>query len=97
METQPLDQLEPKKRNLEGAGSILAMGIISIPFCLAFFGVVLSIGTLIRASKQLKLYETAPKLYTQSSYQKVKAGRICAFVSLGLLILVIGFLMITQR
>lgn len=97
MELQPLDQLELKKRNLEGAGSILAMGIISIPFCLAFFGVVLSIGTLIRASKQLKLYETAPKLYTQSSYQKVKAGRICAFVSLGLLVLVIGFLMITQR
>lgn len=96
MEMQPLDQFGPKKRNLEGAGGTLAMGIISIPFCLAFFGVVLSIGTLIRASKQIKLYETAPKLYTESSYNKVRAGRICAFVSLGLLVSTITLLIATQ-
>lgn len=88
MENDTLDSIvmtnQPVK-DLDGAGGILAMGIISIPFCGGFIGIILAIITLTRSGKALSLYRDYPHQYTQSSYKKVKAGRICAIISLCLL------------
>lgn len=88
MENETLDSAafsgKPVK-DLEGAGGILTMGIISIPFCMGIIGLILSIVTLTKSGKALSLYRDYPHQYTESSYKKVKAGRICAIVSLSLL------------
>lgn len=73
------------KRDLDGAGSTLAMGIISIPFFGGFIGLILAILTLNRAKGALQLYNQEPDLYTESSMKKVKAGKTCAIVSLSML------------
>ncbi|MDF3028328.1 MAG: hypothetical protein K0S23_2635 [Fluviicola sp.] len=88
MENETLDSIvmtSAPTRNLEGAGSILAMGIISIPFCLGFIGIILAIFTLVRSGKAINEFNKNPLLYTESSLKKVKAGRICSIVSLSLL------------
>ena len=69
-------------KDLEGAGGILTMGIIAIPFGMGLIGLILSIITLTKSGKALSLYRDYPHQYTESSYKKVKAGRICAIVSL---------------
>lgn len=88
MENETLDSLvmtgTPTK-DLPGAGGILAMGIISIPFFGGLIGLILAIITLTKSGKALSLYREYPQQYTESSYKKVKAGRTCAIVSLSLL------------
>lgn len=71
-------------KDLDGAGGTLAMGIISIPFCLGFIGWILAGLTLSRSGKALALYRDNPHQYTESSYRKIKSGRTCAIVSLSL-------------
>ncbi len=88
MENDTLDSIAmttKPKRNLERAGGTLAMGIISIPLALNFVGIVLAIVTLVRSGKAMTEFKNNPLLYTQSSYKKMKAARICATVSLCLL------------
>ena len=88
MENETLDSIaitSAPTRNLEGAGGILAMGIISIPFCLGFFGIILAVFTLIKSGQAMAEFKKNPLLYTESSLKKVKAGRICAIVSICLL------------
>lgn len=88
MENETLDSIamtNAPTRNLEGAGGILTMGIISIPFCLGFIGIILAIFTLVKSGKALAEFKKNPLLYTESSLKKVKAGRICSIVSLSLL------------
>lgn len=88
MENDTLDSIvmtnKPPK-DLEGAGGILAMGIISIPFFGGLIGLILAIVTLTKSGKALSLYREYPLQYTEKSYRKVRAGRICAIVSLSLL------------
>ena len=88
MEYETLDSIkmtnEPVK-DLEGAGGVLAMGIISIPFCLGLIGLILAIMTLVKSAKAIALYRENPYQYTESSYKKIRAGRVCAIVSLSLL------------
>lgn len=88
MENETLDSVAMTStpvKDLEGAGGILTMGIISIPFCMGFIGLILAIITLTKSGKALSLYRDYPQQYTQASYKKVKAGRTCAIVSLSLL------------
>lgn len=90
MENDTLDSIAMTSaaptKDLDGAGGILTMGIISIPFCLGFIGLILAIVTLTRSGKALALYKENPYQYTEKSYKKVKAGRTCAIVSLSLLV-----------
>lgn len=72
-------------KDLEGAGGILTMGIISLPFCFGLIGLILAIITLTKSTKALSLYKDYPHQYTESSYKKVKAGRVCAIISLCIL------------
>lgn len=88
MENETLDSVvmtNTPVKDLEGAGGILTMGIISLPFCFGFIGLILAIITLTKAGKQLSLYKDYPDQYTQASYKKVKAGRTCAIISLSIL------------
>lgn len=73
------------KEDLNGAGGVLAMGIISIPFCMGIIGLILAIVTLTKSKQLMNLYTEYPDSYTESSYKRVKAGRVCAIVSLSLL------------
>ncbi len=85
MENETLDSVARTSapvKDLDGAGGILAMGIIAIPFGMGIIGLILSIITLTKSSKLLALYRDYPQQYTESSYKKVKAGRTCAIISL---------------
>lgn len=86
MEHDTLDSIvmtDKPLKDLEGADGILAMGIISIVL-LGGIGMVLAIITLVKSGKALLLYKDFQFQYTEKSYKKVKAGKICAIVSLSL-------------
>jgi len=81
---------------LDGAGRILTMGIISIVLFSGIIGIILAVITLNRAKMARELYREYPYSYTESSYKKVNAGRICAIVSLSLLVGLILILMVVS-
>lgn len=88
MDNQPVDQFEVSmgpQQDLEGSGGILAMGIISIPFFGGLIGLILSIVTLVKSGAAIKLYNMNPSKYTEKSIKRVRAGRVCAIISLSLL------------
>jgi hypothetical protein len=73
------------KRKLPNATIVLILGISSIPLCCCFGGIVgalLGIVGLVLAKKDFALYDADPSLYTDSSYNNVKAGRICSIIGL---------------
>jgi hypothetical protein len=79
------------QRDLPNSGGILALGIISIvgSFCYAIPGLGCAIPGLIMGNKAIRDYEMNPAVYTQSSYNNAKAGRVCAIVGLCLSSLII--------
>jgi len=85
----PLDQNTTIKavaqQDMPGAGGILAMGIISIPFCMGLIGLILSILALTKANRARFTYNNNPEMYTEKSMRQINAGRVCAIVSLSLL------------
>jgi len=88
MENDTLDSIAMTNiptRDLARAGGTLAMGIVSIPLCFNIVGIILAIMTLVRSGKALSEFRSNSLLYTESSYKKMKAARICATVSLCLL------------
>ena len=64
--------------------SILTTGIIALPFSFGLIGIVLAIVTLANASKATALYKADPSRYLESSYKKVRSGKVCGIVSLSL-------------
>lgn len=81
---QPQDQLTNNyggQQNLPNATASLVLGIISIvaTFCYGI-GIVCGIIGLVLASKDRKLYQSAPELYNPSSYSTSNAGRICSII-----------------
>lgn len=91
MNTEIIDDTFAKRQpqqDLDGAGGILTMGILSIVFC-GLIGLILASIALTRAKSARELYREYPGQYTESSYNKVNAGRICAIVGISLLGLVI--------
>jgi len=87
-------------QNLPNSTIILIMGILSIVFCwwhfLSIVGIVLGIATLILAHREMLVYRAHPGLYTLSSLNNVKTGRICAIIGLtiSLLIFILVILLI---
>jgi small-conductance mechanosensitive channel len=67
---------------LPNATAILVLGIISIAlcWCVGIVGLAAGIISLVMAGKAKALYESTPDSYTLSSYNNVKAGRICAII-----------------
>lgn len=81
--------------------AVLVLGILSIVmcFCYGFIGMTLGIIALVLAAKANTAYQTNPGSYTLSSYNNLKAGKICAIIgtilsSLYLIIIIIYFVVL---
>jgi hypothetical protein len=83
-------QFDPKHYNpqspgmqyaLPNATAVLVLGIISIVAC-CVLGFISAIIALVLANKANNLYMANPGQYTLSSYNNLKAGRICAIIGL---------------
>jgi hypothetical protein len=76
--------------------AVLVLGILSIVlcFCYGLIGLVLGIIALVLASKGTVLYKENPSAYTQSSFNNMKAGRICGIIGLSLSALYLIFIVI---
>ncbi len=79
---------------LPNATAVLVLGIASILlcFCYGIVGLVCGIVALVLYNKDKKLYAQNPQAYTVSSYNNLKAGRVCALI--GLVISAIYFVLI---
>ncbi len=78
------------QQNLPNSTTVLVLGILSIVFSCWYFsivGVVLSILALVLANRDLSLYYSNESQYTLSSFNNVKAGRICAIIGLAVAII----------
>ena len=77
---QNRDLFSNVQRPLPNATAVLVLGILSIVVCF-----VCGIIAMIISSGDKRLYEQNPELYTTSSYDFLRAGRICSIISLCLL------------
>jgi magnesium-transporting ATPase (P-type) len=83
----------PSRLDLPNSTAVLVLGILSIVLSCWYFsiiGVVLSIIALVLSSKDLTRYYTNPDLFTISSFNNLKAGRVCAII--GLVVAIIFFI-----
>ena len=71
--------------NLPNATATLVLGILSIVVCF-----ICGIIALVISNKDVALYKTNPELYSTTSYNNIKAGRICAII--GLCLQVVGLI-----
>jgi hypothetical protein len=67
---------------LPNSSGILVMGILSIVFCWAWGipGLILGIISLSLSSKASTLYQQSSGVYSPSSFNNMKAGRVCAII-----------------
>lgn len=72
------------KKDLPGATAVLVLGILSLVF-IGLIGLILAIIAISKSKECISLYESNPDTYTQSSYKNMKAGRVCAIVSMSIL------------
>lgn len=70
--------------SLPNATAVLILGIISIPTCCCggLIGLICGVIALVLSNKDMALYTAAPGSYTTSSYNNLKAGRICAIIGI---------------
>jgi hypothetical protein len=68
--------------SLPNSSGILVMGILSIVFCwvVGIPGLILGIISLSLSGKANTLYQQSPGVYSPSSYNNMKAGRVCAII-----------------
>lgn len=81
MNDQTRDYLSNPNNNyaqpLTNATATLVLGILSIVICFICGIVALAI-----SNKDVSLYKANPELYSESSYNNIKAGRICAIIGI---------------
>jgi magnesium-transporting ATPase (P-type) len=73
------------QQNLPNSRTVLVLGVLSIVFSIWYFsivGIILSIFALVLANRDLTLYYPNKTQYTLSSYNNLKAGRVCAIIGL---------------
>lgn len=82
--------------DLPNATAILVLGICSIVgcFCYGIPGIICGIIALIMGGKAMREYEANPNMYTTSSFNNAKAGRICGIIGTILSILYFVFIII---
>lgn len=85
---QPTDIFN-EQRPLPNATATLVLGILSIVVCF-----ICGIVALIISGPDKRMYEENPHLYSSSSYEALKAGRICAIIGLCIVGVVIFFFLI---
>lgn len=66
-------------QQLPNATATLVLGILSIVVCF-----ICGIIALVISNKDVGLYKNNPELYSETSYNNIKAGRICAIVGIAL-------------
>lgn len=71
------DLFSTGQQSLPNATTVLVLGILSIVLCF-----ICGIIALVIAAGDKRLYEQNPGIYTTSSYDLIKAGRICSIISL---------------
>lgn len=76
--------------------AVLVLGILSIVlcFCYGIIGIVLGIIAIVLGSKGITAYKANPSAYSLSSYNNIKAGKICGIIGLILSVLYILFIII---
>lgn len=64
--------------------TVLVLGILSIVLCWCYglIGLILGIIAVVLSNKAKVLYEANPGMYTVSSYNNLKGGRICGIIGL---------------
>jgi hypothetical protein len=80
-------QQQPVQQPLPNSSAVLVLGILSlIFFCpwVSLIGVVLGIIALVLANRDQSLYAQSPAKYALTSYNNMKAGRICAIIGLSI-------------
>lgn len=78
--------------DLPNATNVQICGIAGIVLFWNLIGIILNIVALVMASGATTEYERMPGRYTESSYNKVKTGKICGLIGLcllGLLVLIL--------
>jgi hypothetical protein len=84
--TPPGDGIyNPSRLDLPNATAVLVLGILSIVLSCWYFslvGIVLSIIALVLSGKDMTRYYSNPNQFTISSFNNVKAGRVCAIIGL---------------
>lgn len=76
--------------------AVLVLGILSIVFCFCYgiIGIVLGIIAIVLASKGMAAYKANPSGYSLSSFNNLKAGRICGIIGLILSCIYIVFIIV---
>ncbi len=69
------------QQNLPGATAALVCGILSIVFA-GLIGLILAIVAVTKAGTAIKTFEYNPQMYSRSSYNNAKAGRVCAIIGI---------------
>ncbi|MDR2474022.1 MAG: hypothetical protein LBD53_10785 [Tannerella sp.] len=84
------------QQSVPNATAVLVLGIISIPTCCCYgiIGLICAIIALVLAGSGASAYKANPAAYTESSYKNLNAGRICAWVGVGLGVLSIIYFII---
>jgi hypothetical protein len=75
----------PMQQNLPNSTAVLVLGILSIVFIcpyISLVSIVLGIIALVLAARDQNLYNADPGRYFYSSYNNLKAGRVCAIIGL---------------
>lgn len=77
----------PVQQQLPNATAVLVLGILSLIFIcpyISLIGIVLGIIALVLSGKDQNLYRENPARYALSSYNNLKAGRVCAIIGLSI-------------
>jgi len=74
---------------LPNATATLVLGILSIVVCL-----ICGIVALVISNKDVSMYRANPELYSEASYNNIKAGRICSIIGICLQLIAIVFYII---
>lgn len=76
--------------------AVLVLGILSIVFCFCYgiVGIILGILAIVLGAKGMAAYKANPNGYALSSFNNLKAGRICGIIGLILSCIYIIFIII---
>ena len=78
------------------SAAVLVLGILSIVlcFCYGLIGMTLGIIALVLASEGTTIYKANPNAYSLTSYNNLKAGKICAIIGVVLSAIYLIFIVI---
>lgn len=78
--TTPFQQ----QQTLTYSTSVLVLGILSIVtcWCYGIVGIILGVIAIVQAKKATELYNANPAQYSVSSFNNMKAGKVCGIIGL---------------